>query len=87
MAVDSINDLVGSLARRAGLTRGLTPHMLRHAFASNIADAGGALDEVQSLLGHAQPRSSSVYLHPDRHRLRAAVQRVPSPRELREALS
>jgi integrase len=87
MAVDSINDLIDALTRRAGLTRGVTPHMLRHAFASNVADAGGALDEVQSLLGHVQPRSSSGYLHPDRARLRAAVQRVVSPRDLLETLS
>lgn len=43
-------------------------------------DAGGALDEVQELLGHASPSSTQVYLHPDPARLRAAVEQVPSPR-------
>jgi site-specific recombinase XerD len=53
---------------------------LRHAFGSNLADAGAALDEIQELLGHAAAASSAVYLHPDPGRLRDAVERVPSPR-------
>jgi site-specific recombinase XerD len=53
---------------------------MRHAFASNVLDAGGALDEVQDLLGHASISSTQVYAHPDPSRLRAAVDRVPSPR-------
>jgi integrase/recombinase XerD len=58
------------------------PHQLRHAFGSNLADAGGTLDEIAELLGHASMSSSQVYLHPDPARLRDAVERVPSPREL-----
>jgi site-specific recombinase XerD len=53
----------------------------RHAFGSNLADAGALLDEIQRLLGHASPSSSQVYLHPSQARLRAAVERVPLPRE------
>jgi site-specific recombinase XerD len=57
------------------------PHQLRHAFAGNVADAGGGIDVVADLLGHAAVSSSQVYLHPDTARLRAAVELVPSPRE------
>jgi site-specific recombinase XerD len=64
----------------------VTPHQLRHAFGSNLVDAGGSLDEVQELLGHASLSATEVYLHPDPGRLRAAVDRVPSPRELAETL-
>ena len=53
---------------------------LRHAFASNVLDAGGALDEVQDLLGHASIGSTQIYAHPATERLRRAVERVPSPR-------
>lgn len=81
MPPDAINDLVEALCHRAGLTRMLTPHQMRHAFASNVADAGGSLDEVQELMGHASMVSSIPYLHPDPSRLRAAVDRVPTPRE------
>jgi len=55
---------------------------LRHAFASNVLDAGGSVDEAQELLGHASVSSTEVYTHPDPARLRAAVDAVPSPREL-----
>lgn len=77
---DAINELVDGLTVRAGLTRRLTPHMCRHAYASNIVDAGAELDELQALLGHVWHSSSQPYLHPDRARLREAVERVPTPR-------
>ena len=48
---------------------------------STSFDAGGGIDVVAELLGHASVSSSKVYLHPDPARLRAAVEMVPSPRE------
>lgn len=80
MKPNAVNDLFAGLARRTGLIRPIHPHALRHAFASNVLDAGGALDEVQELLGHASITSTQVYAHPDPGRLRAAVERVGSPR-------
>jgi len=82
MRLDAVNDLIAAAARRAGLSPGLRPHQLRHAFASNILDAGGTIDEAQDLLGHASISSTQVYTHPDPARLRAAIDAVPSPREL-----
>jgi integrase/recombinase XerD len=86
MPPNAVNALVSAAGRRAGLARQVTPHQLRHAFGSNLVDAGGTIDEVQELLGHASLSSTEVYLHPDPGRLRTAVDRVPSPRELAEAL-
>lgn len=80
MPPGAVNTLVTAAGRRAGLRRHVTPHQLRHAFGSNLADAGGTLDEIAALLGHASVTSSQVYLHPDPARLREAVDRVPSPR-------
>jgi hypothetical protein len=82
MRLDAVNDLVAAASRRAGLRHAPTPHQMRHAFASNVLDAGGAIDEAQELLGHALVSSTQVYAHPDPARLRAAVDAVPSPREL-----
>lgn len=80
MRPDAVNDLVSAASRRAGLARAVRPHQLRHAFASNVLDAGGTLDEVQDLLGHANVSATQVYTHPDPSRLRAAIDAVPSPR-------
>jgi integrase/recombinase XerD len=81
MPPDAVNALMVACSRRAGLARVVTPHQLRHAFGSNLADAGGGLDEIQELLGHASLSSTQIYMHPDPGRLRAAVDLVPSPRE------
>ena len=74
-----INELFVSLCRRAGLGRRVHPHMLRHAMLSNVLDHGGTLDEAQTLAGHRSPETTTIYQHPDPDRLRAAVERVPSP--------
>ena len=73
--------MLTAASRRAGLDPPIRPHQLRHACGSNLADAGGGIDVVADLLGHASVSSSQVYMHPDPARLRAAVDAVPSPRE------
>jgi len=79
MRLDAINELTGAASRRAGIDPPVRPHQLRHAFGSNVADAGNGIDVVADLLGHRWVSSSQVYMHPDPARLRAAVDRVPSP--------
>ena len=81
MRPDAIGELMAAASRRAGLEVPVRAHQLRHAYGSNIADAGAGIDVVAELLGHAGVSSSRVYVHPDSSRLRAAVERVPSPRE------
>lgn len=80
MRPDAVNELLAACSRRAGLEVIVRPHQLRHAFGSNLADAGAGLDEIASLLGHASVSSSQVYLHPDPARLRDAMERVAGPR-------
>ena len=87
MRPDAVGELVTAACARTGLERSVTAHQLRHACGSNLLDAGGALDEAQDILGHASPSATQVYLHPDPARLRAAVDRVPSPREQSGATS
>ena len=43
----AVNGIISAAVRRAGLDRAVTPHQLRHAFGSNVADAGGTPDEIQ----------------------------------------
>jgi integrase len=80
MSPEAVGELCERLSVRAGLSRRVGPHMARRAFGSNVADAGGAEDEVQALLGHRSPDSSGPYRFADPARVRAAVERVPSPR-------
>ncbi|KOG79623.1 recombinase XerD, partial [Kitasatospora aureofaciens] len=72
--------LFGRLGGGGGGGGRVGPPMARRAFGSNVADAGGSPDEVQVLLGHKHPDSAGPYRFPDPGRVRAAVERVPSPR-------
>src|ERR1700694_5659775 len=81
MRPDAIGELMAAASRRAGLDTPVRPHQLRHAYGSNVADAGAGIDVGADLRGHAAVSSAQIYLHPDSSRLRAAVDAVPSPRE------
>lgn len=74
LGVRYVQALVGRLATGAGLAKRVTPHTLRHTYATRRLNEGFNIREVQALLGHSNVATTQVYTHVSPDELRAKVQ-------------
>lgn len=62
----TIEIVVKEAAKRAGISRKVTPHVLRHSFATHLLESGINLRIIQELLGHKNPKTTQIYTHVSR---------------------
>jgi len=71
-----VQRLVKSAAQRAGIQQDVTPHVLRHSFATRFLRKGGDLATLRDILGHANLATTSRYLHADATRMQEMVEEL-----------
>ena len=67
--------IIRELARQADIRKQISPHTLRHSFATHLVEGGADLRAVQEMLGHESITTTEIYTHLDRDYLRETLQR------------
>jgi len=71
----TVERIIRNLARRAGINKKVTPHVLRHTFATSLLRNGADIRIIQVLLGHASISTTQIYTHVDDGALRRSYEK------------
>lgn len=76
-----IFNIIKSAAERAGITKSISPHTLRHSFATHLLEGGASIRQVQQMLGHENITTTEIYTHLNLTHLRETIEtRLPKPK-------
>lgn len=74
----SVRAFLKQMCKLAGITKVITPHSLRHSYATHLLEMGTDIRHIQELLGHSRPETTMIYTHVTRHDL----QKIKSPLDM-----
>lgn len=76
LSARAMHRMIEEAARKAGISRKISPHVMRHTFATHLLDAGCDLRSVQEMLGHKNLSTTQIYAHVTTERLRRVYEKA-----------
>jgi site-specific recombinase XerD len=76
VSAQAVRAYLRGMLQKAGIDKKISPHKLRHTYATNLLNAGAELVDIQALLGHESISTTQIYTHVDQDRMAAVVNKL-----------